>query len=165
MDFNELVKQNKQNVKSIIRLITKQENEDLEQEVYIKAWKNQDKYQERGSFKSWINTIASNVAKDYLKSAWFKNSQNSTNDEYTLDSVKDNKTTPEDSVISVERKRKIISAIDSLKPKMREVIILCEMEGYTYEEASKKLKCPVGTIKSRIFNAKRELSEKLEDLL
>jgi len=36
MDFNELVKQNKQNVKSIIRLITKQENEDLEQEVYIK---------------------------------------------------------------------------------------------------------------------------------
>lgn len=165
MDFNELVRQNKQNVKSIIRLITKQENEDLEQEVYIKAWRNSDKYQERGTFKSWINTIASNVAKDYLKSAWFKNTQNSTNDDYTLDSIKDHKITPEDSVISMERREKIISAIDSLKPKMREVIILCEMQGYTYEEASKKLKCPIGTIKSRIFNAKKELGDKLSDLL
>lgn len=165
MDFNKLVEQNKQNVKSIIRLITKQENEDLEQEVYIKAWRNKDKYQEKGSLKSWINTIASNVAKDYLKSAWFKNSQNSTNDDYTLDSIKDHKTTPEDTVISIERRKKIISAIDSLKPKMREVIILCEMQGYTYEEAAKKLKCPMGTIKSRIFNAKKELSEKLQDLI
>ena len=165
MDFNELVKQNKQNVKSIIKLITKQENEDLEQEVYIKAWRNGDKYKEKGSLKSWINTIAANTAKDYLKSAWFKNSQNSTNDEYTLDSIKDHKTTPEDSVISMERKLKIMSAIDSLKPKMKEVIILCEMQGYTYEEASKKLKCPIGTIKSRIFNAKKELEGKLEDLL
>lgn len=165
MDFNELVRQNKQNVKSIIRLITKQDNEDLEQEVYIKAWKNSDKYQERGSLKSWVNTIASNVAKDYLKSAWFKNSQKSTSDEYTLISVKDNKTTPENSVISLERRRRIISAIDSLKPKMREVIILCEIQGYTYEEVSKKLNCPIGTIKSRIFNAKKELGSKLEDLL
>lgn len=165
MDFNKLVEQNKQNVKSIIRLITKQDNEDLEQEVYIKAWRNKDKYQEKGSLKSWINTIASNVAKDYLKSAWFKNSQNSTNDDYTLDSIKDHKTTPEDTVISIERRKKIISAIDSLKPKMREVIILCEMQGYTYEEAAKKLKCPMGTIKSRIFNAKKELSEKLQDLI
>jgi len=165
MDFNELVKQNKQNVKSIIRLITKQENEDLEQEVYVKVWKNQDKYQEKGSFKSWVNTIASNAAKDYLKSAWFRNSQNSTNDEYTLDSVKDSKMTPEDSAISLERRKKIISAIDSLKPKMREVIILCEMQGYTYEDVAKKLKCPVGTVKSRIFNAKKELYNKLSDLL
>ena len=165
MDFNELVKQNKQNVKSIIRLITKQENEDLEQEVYVKAWRCQDKYEERGSFKSWVNTIAANVAKDYLKSAWFKNSQNSTSDEFALNSVRDNKITPEDSVILIERRQKIISAIESLKPKMREVIVLCEMQGYTYEEASKKLKCPIGTIKSRIFNAKKELETKLEDLL
>jgi len=165
MDFNELVKQNKQNVKSIIRLITKQENEDLEQEVYMKVWRNKDKYQEKGSIKSWINTIAANVAKDYLKSAWFKSSKNADNDEYTLDTIKDRKKSPEDSVISLERRRKIISAINSLKPKMKEVIILCEMQGYTYEEASKKLKCPIGTIKSRIFSAKKELGGKLEDLL
>ena len=67
MNFNDLIKANKQNVKNIIRLITKQDNEDLEQEVYIKAWKNASKYEERGSFKSWITTIAKNVSKDYLK--------------------------------------------------------------------------------------------------
>ena len=44
MNFNDLVNANKQNVKNIIRLITKQENEDLEQEVFVKAWKNVDKY-------------------------------------------------------------------------------------------------------------------------
>ena len=62
MDFNKLVRQNKSNVKSIIRLITKEENEDHEQEVYLKVWKNSDKYEEKGTFKRWINTIAKNVS-------------------------------------------------------------------------------------------------------
>lgn len=165
MDFNEIVKLNKQNVKSIIRLITKQENEDLEQEVYLKVWKNQGKYQEKGSLKSWINTIAKNAAKDYLRSAWFKNSQNSENDDYALDSIKDKKKSPEEKLVSIERQQKIISAIEELKPKLKETIMLCEIRGLTYEEAAAKLRCPLGTIKSRIFNAKKELAEKLSDLL
>ena len=69
MNFNDLIKSNKQNVKNIIRLITKQDNEDLEQEVYVRVWKNAEKYQERGNFKSWISTIAKNVSKDFLKSS------------------------------------------------------------------------------------------------
>ena len=99
MNFNDLIKSNKQHVKNIIRLITKQENEDLEQEVYLKAWKNADKYEERGSFKSWIGTVAKNVSKDYLKSAGFKNLQNTTSDEIVLNSVTDKKTTPEKSIL------------------------------------------------------------------
>lgn len=165
MNFNDLIKSNKQNVKNIIRLITKQENEDLEQEVYFKVWKNADKYQERGNFKSWITTIAKNVSKDYLKSAYFKNTNISTSDEYELEIIKDKKVTPEASVLASERQKRIISAIESLKPKLRETIMLCEIKGYTYEEAAKKLNCPLGTIKSRIYNAKKELAEKLEDLL
>ena len=39
MNFNEIIKTNKSNIKNIIKLITKSENEDLEQEVYIKLWK------------------------------------------------------------------------------------------------------------------------------
>jgi len=165
MNFNDLIKSNKQNVKNIIRLITKQDNEDLEQEVYVKVWKNAEKYQERGNFKSWISTIAKNVSKDFLKSSSYKNSLNSTSDDFILTSVKDNKVTPEAKYFNSERQSRIIEAIDSLKPKLRETIILCEVEGYTYEEAAKKLKCPLGTIKSRIYNAKKELSEKLNDLL
>ena len=165
MNFNEIINANKQNIKNIIKLITKQENEDIEQEVYIKLWKNADKYEERGSLKSWVNTIARNTSKDYLKSAVIKNAQNSTSDDLVLCNIKDNKNTPEDCVITTDRQKRIIKAIDSLKPKLREVIMLCEIYGYTYEEASQKLNCPLGTIKSRIYNAKKELAEVLEDLL
>lgn len=58
MDFKQLIRSNQNNVRSIIRLITKETNEDLEQEVYVKVLKNADKYKEQGAFKSWINTIA-----------------------------------------------------------------------------------------------------------
>ena len=165
MNFNEIIETNKNNIKNIIRLITKSENEDLEQEVYIKLWKNSDKYKEQGSMKSWIGTIAKNTSKDYLKSAMVRNEQNSTSDEFVITSIKDKKTTPEDRVLASERQKKIIKAIDSLKPKLRETIMLCEIYGFTYEEAAEKLNCPIGTIKSRIYNAKKELAEKLEDLL
>ena len=165
MNFNEIIETNKNNIKNIIRLITKSEIEDLEQEVYIKLWKNSDKYKEQGSMKSWIGTIAKNTSKDYLKSAMVRNEQNSTSDEFVLTSIKDKKTTPEDRVLASERQKKIIKAIDSLKPKLRETIMLCEIYGFTYEEAAEKLNCPIGTIKSRIYNAKKELAEKLDDLL
>lgn len=41
----------------------------------------------------------------------------------------------------------------------------CEVNGYTYEECAKRIKCPVGTVKSRIYNAKKQLAEDLKDLL
>ena len=165
MKFEDLIKTNKQNIKNIIRLITKQDNEDIEQEVYIKLWKNSDKYEERGSLKSWVNTIAKNASKDYLKSASFKNEQNCTADEEVLVNIRDRKKSPEDSVITTERQKTIIKAVENLKPKFKEVIMLCEIYGYSYEDASKKLNCPIGTIKSRIFNAKKELAVVLCDLI
>ena len=73
MNFKEIINQNKNSVKNIIKLFTKEENEDLEQEVFIKVLKNSDKYEERGNLKAWINTVAKNVSKDYLKSAKYKN--------------------------------------------------------------------------------------------
>jgi RNA polymerase sigma-70 factor (ECF subfamily) len=165
MNFEDLIRTNKQNIKNIIRMITKQDNEDIEQEVYIKLWKNSDKYEERGSLKSWVNTVAKNASKDYLKSATFKNEQNCTADEDVLVNIRDRKRSPEDGVITNERQKRIIDAVENLKPKFREVIMLCEIYGYTYEEASAKLNCPIGTIKSRIFNAKKELAGVLSDLM
>ena len=165
MDFKDLIISNKNNVKNIIRLITKQNNEDLEQEVYIKAWKNADKYKEQGSFKSWIMTIAKNVSKDYLKSAVRKQEQNSTSDDEVINKISDNKTTPELKLIQNERQIQTVKAINSLKSKFKEVIILCEIQGYTYEECAQKIKCPLGTVKSRLYNAKKELAEKLQEYM
>ncbi|CDE44877.1 rNA polymerase sigma-H factor [Clostridium sp. CAG:768] len=165
MDFKELIKNNQSNVRSIIRLITKETNEDLEQEVYVKVWKNADKYTDKGSFKSWINTIAKNVSKDYLKSAHKKNQDTMTTDDEVLVSIKDKKLTPELKLINNERQQRILNAINSLKPKFKETVMLCEIYGYSYEEAAYKLKCPIGTIKSRLYNAKKELAVMLKDLL
>ena len=165
MNFKEIIKNNQNNVRSIIRLITKETNEDLEQEVFVKVWKNSDKYKEQGSFKSWINTIAKNVSKDYLKSVQKRNQDAITNDDEVLNTIKDKKSTPELKVISNDRQRQITKAIDTLKPKFREVVMLCEIYGYTYEEAAFRLKCPIGTIKSRLYNAKKELANLLKDLL
>ena len=165
MDLKQIIEANKEHVKKIIRLVSGESNEDLEQEVYLKVWKNADKYQERGNLKSWIGTIARNVSKDYLKSSAKKHEKLLDEDDTALDVVKDNKETPELKVIRNDRQERITKAVNRLKPKFREVIIYREVYGYTYEECAKKLKCPVGTIKSRLYNAKKQLAVDLEDLL
>ena len=166
MNFSEIIKKNRANVKNIIRMISGEENEDLEQEVYLKVWKNSEKYKEKGSFKSWINTIAKNVTKDYLKSSVKKHETLTSEDDDTVfQNIKDKKASPELRLIKNDRQKRIMDAINHLKPKFKEVIIYSEIYGYTYEDCAKKFNCPVGTIKSRIYNAKKELAEQLKDLL
>mgnify|MGYP002680319285 CR=1 FL=1 len=165
MNFKEIIKTNRENVKNIIKMITKSENEDLEQEVYLKVWKNSDKYTEKGSFKGWVNTIAKNVSKDYLKLAYNRKEQLTTEEDKTFENIKDKKSSPELKLIQGDRQKRILKAVEELKPKFREVVIYVEIYGYTYEECAKKFKCPVGTIKSRLYNAKKELANKLSDLL
>ena len=165
MDLKQIIDNNKEYVKNIIKLITKENNEDIEQEVYIKAWKNADKYQEIGSFKSWICTIAKNLCKDYLKSSKYKIDINSTSDDVTVNKITDNKENPEQKVINTFRKKRIVKAINSLKPKFKEIIIMYEINGLSYEEISKKLDIPIGTVKSRLYNAKKILADELADLL
>lgn len=165
MNFKEIIKINRENVKNIIKMITKSENEDLEQEVYLKVWKNSDKYTEKGSFKGWVNSIAKNVSKDYLKLAYNRKEQLTTEEDKTFENIKDKKSSPELKLIQGDRQKRILKAVEELKPKFREVVIYVEIYGYTYEECAKKFKCPVGTIKSRLYNAKKELANKLSDLL
>ena len=165
MDFKNLVSENKKNIQNVIRLVTKEDNEDLEQEVYIRVLKNADKYREKGTFKSWVTTIAKNISKDYLKSATYKARENSVTEEDDLIQIADKKVTPELRLIKNERQQKIIDAVNSLKPKFKEVVMLCEIYGYSYEDCAKKLNCPLGTVKSRLYNAKKELSLLLADLI
>lgn len=165
MDFNKLVRENKKNIQNIIRLVTKEDNEDLEQEVYIRVLKNTDKYKEQGTFKSWVSTIAKNISKDYLKSASYKARENSTSEDEDWVQIADKKVTPELRLIKNERQQIIIDAVNSLKPKFKEVVLMCEIYGYSYEDCAKKLNCPLGTVKSRLYNAKKELSILLADLI
>ena len=141
------------------------ENEDIEQEVYIKTWKNRDKYKEQGKFTSWINTITANLCRDYLRSSYFKNSQNTVAQDDTIIEIKDEKENIELELIRKQRHKRVIKSINELKPKLKEVIIMYEIKEMSYEEISKKLRCPTGTIRSRLFTARKELYTKLKDLI
>jgi len=160
-----IIEQYRNNIKKIISNMTGSENEDIEQEVYIRTWKNIDKYKEEGKFKSWLNTITANLCRDYMKSSYFKNSQKFVTEEDDLIQIRDEKENIESVFIQKQRQKRIIQAIDELKPKLKEVIVMYEMQDMSYEEISEKLKCPVGTIRSRLFNARKELSISLKDLI
>ena len=160
-----IINQYKSNIKKIISSITGSDNEDIEQEVYIRTWKNINKYKEKGKFKSWISVITANLCRDYLKSSYFRHNINIVSDDDEIIQIKDNKENIENRFIQKERQQKIINAIDGLKPKLKEVIIMYEMYDMNYDEISKKLKVPTGTIKSRLFTARKELSELLKDLI
>ena len=160
-----IIEQYRNNIRKIISSMTGSQNEDIEQEVYIRTWKNIDKYQENGKFKSWVSTITANLCRDYMKSSYFRHSQNTVTEEDDLIQIKDTKESIEDTFIRKQRQKRIMDAIDALKPKFKEVIIMYEMQDMSYEEISEKLKCPVGTIRSRLFNARKELSITLQDLI
>ena len=165
MDLKKIIINHGNTVRNIVKRITNEQNEDLEQEVYTKIWKNSDKYEEKGVLNAWVRTISANLSKDYLKSSQKKLSDNTTNDETVLSFVADQKDTPESLMIKKERQKAISEAINKLKPKFKEVIMLYEIENKSYEEIAEKIKCPIGTVKSRLYNAKKELAAMLENLI
>ena len=139
-------------------------NEDIEQEVYIRTLKNLNKYEERNKFSSWISVITANICRDYLKSAFFKNKKNTLYDEDIVLSAKSNNQ-PERILTQKERQKAILKAVDLLPSKLKKVIILYEFEDLSYEQISKKLNIPIGTVKSRISNARKLLQSSLQFLL
>lgn len=166
MDIKKIIETNRQYVKNLIKTITNtHNNEDIEQEVYIKLWKNRDKYDENGKFKSWIKTITLNATKDFLKSKQNKQSGITINDEGVLKNIHDNTFYTENKIINLETRKTVIEAIENLNKNHREVIILYEFYNLSYEDIAKKLNCPLGTIKSRIYTAKKILAQNLKDLL
>lgn len=165
MDIKEIIQTHQNNIKKVIKLITKEENEDIEQEVYIKVWQKSDNYKEQGKLTGWLGTIAKNFSKDYLKSSTKKQHDITISDEIQEYNVLNEKENPETVFIQKQRQKRIVKAIDSLKPKLKEVIMMYEIDGLSYEYIAKELNCPIGTVKSRLFNAKKELAILLEDML
>ena len=158
------IQKNAYKIKQIIKNFTGRYNEDLEQEVYIKTYKNLPKYTEQNKFSQWICTITANLCRDYLKSAKFKNEQITDNDE---EAVLNSRTmeTPETIYSAKERQKIILREVERLPKKMKEVIIYYEFENMSYEDISNKLKIPTGTVKSRINSARKILAENLAFLM
>lgn len=159
-----IVKNYKNNIKNIIKLFTGSSNEDLEQEVYIKTWKNMNKLSANSNnFSGWINTVTANVCRDYFRKTK-KTNLNPHGDEI-INNILDLKPNPETMMIGKQRQKLIINAIKSLKPKYREVLVMFEIKNMDYESIAIRLNCPQGTVKSRLYNARKELSVILKDLI
>lgn len=139
-------------------------NEDLEQEVYIRTLKNLNKYEERNKFSNWISVITANICRDYLRSAFFRNQKNTVYDEDIVLSAK-SQNMPEKILTQKERQKAVLKAVDLLPSKLKQVIVLYEFEDLSYEKISQKLNIPIGTVKSRISNARKLLQSSLQFLL
>ena len=161
--MKEIIAQHKNRIKAIIKKFTGSYDEDIEQEIYIKAWKNLDNYKEEGKFGQWIGALAANVCRDYFKSRQYKMVARQVNNEDVLENVRVGGK-QEDVIDAKARQKIILKAIDDLPAKMRKVIIWYEFEDLTYEQIAQKTGDPVGTIKSRLFNARKILGEKLKFL-
>ena len=158
--MKEIIEANRGRIKAIIRKIIGNDNEDIEQEVYIKTWRNLDKYQEEGKFKQWIGLLTANVCRDYFKSKQFKQEALQVNNEEVLENLRVGGR-QEEIVDAKARQKIILKAVDSLPAKLRQVVVWYEFEELSYEQIAKKTGVPVGTVKSLLFHARKILSEKL----
>lgn len=159
-----IIEQNKYKIQSIIKRFVGTPNEDLEQEIFLRIWRRLDTYKEQNKFSQWISTIASNVCKDFLKSKNYKTSSNQISDDDVISNVKSSDY-PEKILDKKLRQRLILKAVDNLPKKLKQVVILYEFEGNSYEQIAQKLNVPEGTIKSRLYNARKVLMEQLRELL
>lgn len=162
--MKQIILENKNRIRAIIRKLTGSANEDIEQEVYIKTWQNLDKYHEEGKFRQWIGILTANVCRDYFKSKQHRITMGQVNNEDMLDGIAVEGKSQEEVIDEKARQKIILKAVDSLPRKMRQVVVLYEFEEMSYDEIAKKTGEAIGTIKSRLFNARKILSEELQQL-
>jgi len=120
-------------------------------------------YQEQGKFRQWLGTLTANVCRDYFRSKPVRERTAEITDEEVLNNIADD--CSQEEAVDIKIRRKIIlKAVDNLPAKMRKVVELHEFEDMPLEKIAEKLGVPLGTVKSRLFNARKILSEKLQYL-
>lgn len=155
-----IIKKNKGFIRAVICRITGSYNEDIEQEVYIKTWRNMHNYQEQGKFRQWLGTLTANVCRDYFRSKTCRGRNSELYEEEVLENIASD-FSHEETMDAKTRQKLILKAVDELPYKMRKIIVLHEFEDMPLEKIADKEGVPVGTVKSRLFNAKKILGQKL----
>ncbi|WP_236587951.1 sigma-70 family RNA polymerase sigma factor [Marivirga aurantiaca] len=138
---------------------------DLVQETYLKAFRFIKSFEEGTNAKAWLFRILKNsFINNYRKTSKQPNKVDYQEVEsyYNSESV-DEKITTDLRVETVQHMigDEITNALNSLDIDFRTVIILCDLEGFTYEEMAKILDIPIGTVRSRLHRARNLLKEKL----
>ena len=150
-------------IRAIIKKLTGSYNEDIEQMVYIKTWQGFTRYQEQGKLSQWIGALTANICRDYYRLKQTKGDQQTEYDEEILENIS-YEINPEILLDTKIRQKIILKAVNSLPSKMRQVIILCEYEEMSIKQVAKELGISEGTVKSRLFNARKILEKVLKPL-
>ena len=132
--------------------------EDVAQEALLRAYRSFDRLRDRSRFRGWLVRISYRIALDRLRSSRRREQRDT---EWGQPEHQPPSPTAEDLAASSEFQVRLERALEELPEKLRFVLLLAAMEGHTIEQISEMVGVSVGTVKSRIFYARRQLAEKL----
>ncbi len=139
--------------------------EDVTQEVFVKAWLALARYDPRRRFASWLFKIASNAAIDQLRRKKLPTTSIETSDpdqSSILDRIEDERSESPDTLV---KRRELSSALEAavaaLRPEYRLVVLLRFREELPYRDIAEATGMPLGTVKTNLRRARREIEERL----
>ena len=163
--FEDLVLANQKNVYNLALKMTKNDEDalDISQEAFIKAYRNLGNFRGESKFSVWLYRLTYNICIDFLRK---KSKEKVISLDFEDDSgdaspieIPDVRDLPEDSMIRREVRKTVSESLSELPQKHREILIMREINGMSYEEISEILMVSVGTVKSRIARARVSLAE------
>ena len=139
--------------------------EDIVQESLIKSYKSLYSFREDSSFYTWIYRITVNTSKNFLVSKKRRGEllQTEIGQEGEIEIESISPDSPEELLMSNQLKHVIENCLNQLSEDTKTAITLRELEGLSYEEISKIVNCPVGTVRSRIFRGREILDKEIEN--
>jgi len=132
--------------------------EDVAQEALLRAYRKFDRLRDRNRFRAWLVRIAFRLALDRLRSGKRRELRDTL---WSQPQRQPPAATAENLAASTEFQVHLESALAELPEKLRLVLLLAAMEGHTIDEIAATLGISAGTVKSRIFYARKQLAEKL----
>jgi RNA polymerase sigma factor (sigma-70 family) len=139
---------------------------DISQETFIKAYRSLGSFRGDSKFSTWIYRICQNTAKDFLRSRARHKTVSLTayeddeTKEIQIDIPDDNTMSqPDTSLERSENREAVRTAIANLSEDHKNVIVLRDIEGYSYDEISEILDLEIGTVKSRINRARLAIKD------
>jgi len=151
------------------RMAGEDEAADLTQEVFVRAYQRLGSLRDGQAFHAWITRLAINIVHDALRrrkpQTFSLDAAPPGTEEGTEWSLASKAPTTEDQMLSGELSTHLRTALESLSPDHRAVIVLHHLEEMPVERIAEILKVPIGTVKSRLARARAELKRLLSDYL
>ena len=145
--------------------------QDLAQEVFIRVYRHLKRFDQEKKFSTWIYTIASNLAKNELRNrarnpiVLFQTLTSSWDDDHRPLQFEDSSMRPDDLYRKRRLQELVEQAADQLPLHHREVFVLREIEGKSYEEIAEITGTQLGTVKSRLNRARNRFAQIIEPWL